>query len=123
MQLHLDRPDYDYYLRSADGSSALVNERRLTRSFVVAPDALIEDWPVRDTGSLGMPELEQILTLSPALVLLGTGPRQVFPPAQIMAACLSRGIGLEAMANDSAARTYHVLAGEGRRVVAAFILD
>ncbi|HIY70560.1 MAG TPA: Mth938-like domain-containing protein [Candidatus Luteimonas excrementigallinarum] len=123
MQLHLDRPDYDYYLRSADGSSALVNERRLTRSFVVAPDALIEDWPVRDAGSLGMPELEQILALSPALVLLGTGPRQVFPPAQIMAACLSRGIGLEAMANDSAARTYHVLAGEGRRVVAAFILD
>ena len=86
MQLHLDRPDYDYYLRSADGSSALVNERRLTRSFVVAPDALIEDWPVRDAGSLGMPELEQILALSPALVLLGTGPRQVFPPAQIMAA-------------------------------------
>ena len=123
MQLHLDRPDYDYYLRSADGSSALVNERRLTRSFVVAPDALIEDWPVRDAGSLGMPELEQILALSPALVLLGTGSRQVFPPAQIMAACLSRGIGLEAMANDSAARTYHVLAGEGRRVVAAFILD
>lgn len=123
MQLHLDRPDYDYYLRSADGSSALVNERRLTRSFVVAPDTLIEDWPVRDAGSLGMPELEQILALSPALVLLGTGPRQVFPPAQIMAACLSRGIGLEAMANDSAARTYHVLAGEGRRVVAAFILD
>lgn len=123
MQLHLDRPDYDYYLRSADGSSALVNERRLTRSFVVAPDALIEDWPVRDAGSLGMPELEQILALSPALVLLGTGPRQVFPPAQIMAACLSRGIGLEAMANNSAARTYHVLAGEGRRVVAAFILD
>ena len=123
MQLHLDRPDYDYYLRSADGSSALVNERRLTRSFVVAPDALIEDWPVRDAGSLGMPELEQILALSPALVLLGTGPRQVFPPAQIMAACLSRGIGLEAMANDSAARTYHVLAGEGRRLLAAFILD
>ena len=123
MQLHLDRPAYDYYLRSADGSSALVNERRLTRSFVVAPDALIEDWPVRDAGSLGMPELEQILALSPALVLLGTGPRQVFPPAQIMAACLSRGIGLEAMANNSAARTYHVLAGEGRRVVAAFILD
>lgn len=123
MQLHLDRPDYDYYLRSADGSSALVNERRLTRSFVVAPDALIEDWPVRDAGSLGMPELEQILALSPALVLLGTGPRQVFPPAQIMAACLSRGIGLEAMANNSAARTYHVLAGEGRRVVAGFILD
>lgn len=123
MQLHLERPDYDFYLRSADGCSALVNERRLTASFVVAPDALIEDWPVRDAPSMQMADLEQVLALSPALVVLGTGSRQAFPSAQIMAACLSRGIGLEAMANDSAARTYHVLAGEGRRVVAAFILD
>jgi len=47
----------------------------------------------------------------------------VFPPAEVMAASLSRGIGLESMSNDSAARTYHVLAGEGRRVVAAFIFS
>ncbi len=39
-----------------------------------------------------------------------------------MAACLSRGIGLEVMANAAAARTFKVLAGEGRRVVAGFIL-
>ena len=63
----------------------------------------------------------QFLLLVPELVLLGTGARQVFPPAEVMAACLSRGIGLVSMANDSAARTYHVLAGEGRRVVAGFI--
>ena len=111
MQLHLERPDYEFYLRSASGSSALVNERRLTSSFVVAPDALIEDWPVTDATSMQMPDLEQILALAPALVLLGTGDSQAFPSAQIMAACLSRGIGVEAMANDSAARTYHVLAG------------
>ena len=33
---------------------------------------------------------------------------------------LQRGIGLEAMTNAAAARTYSVLAGEGRRVVAGF---
>ena len=42
------------------------------------------------------------------------------PEAQ--AACLSRGVGLEAMTNAAAARTYNVLAGEGRRVVAGFLL-
>ena len=39
-----------------------------------------------------------------------------------MAACLSRGIGLEAMDNAAAARTFTVLAGEGRRVVAGFLI-
>ena len=40
MQLTLERPDYRYFLRGADGTGALVNERRLQASFVVAPDAL-----------------------------------------------------------------------------------
>lgn len=123
MHLNREQPDYDFFLRSASGSSALVNERRLERSFVITPDALIEDWPVRDAASLCVGDLETILDLSPELVVLGTGAHQVFPPAKVMAACLSRGIGLESMANDAAARTYHVLAGEGRRVVAGFIIN
>lgn len=123
MQLHLQKPDFDYFLRAADGRSALVNERQLDRSFVVAPDALIEDWDVRSVATLGVADLEPVLALSPELVLLGSGHRQTFPSPEILAACLSRGIGLDTMANDAAARTYQVLAAEGRRVVAAFVLE
>lgn len=123
MELFLDKPDYEYFLRSANGDSALVNERRLGSSFVIAPDVLIEDWPVREASALRLADLEAIFALEPELILLGTGAQQVFPPAEVMAASLSRGIGLESMSNDSAARTYHVLAGEGRRVVAAFIFS
>ena len=55
-------------------------------------------------------------------VLLGTGERQVFPPAAAMAAGLRRGVGIEVMTNAAAARTFNVLASEGRKVVAGFIL-
>ena len=121
MQLNLERPDYQYFLRGADGSSALVNERRLARSFIVAPDHLVEDWPVHDVRAMTPADLDALLALAPALVVLGTGAQQQFPPAAVMAACLQRGIGLEAMTNAAAARTYSVLAGEGRRVVAGFV--
>ena len=122
MQLIQDAPDFEYVLRGADGRSALVNERRLTTSFVVAPDRLVEDWPVRDATALSAADLEPLLALSPELILIGTGASQAFPPPEAMAACLSRGIGLEAMTNAAAARTYDVLAAEGRKVVAGFIL-
>jgi uncharacterized protein len=122
MQLNLERPDYRYFLRGADGASALVNDRRLTRSFVVAPLALVEEWSVTDAGSMAPADLDTLLKLEPELVVLGTGATQKFPPAAVMAACLQRGIGFEAMTNAAAARTYSVLAGEGRRVVAGFVL-
>ncbi len=123
MQLTLERPDHEYFLRGADGASALVNDRRLTHSFVLAPNTLLENWVVSDARDLSAEQLAPVLALMPEVILLGAGVTQVFPPAATMAACLGRGIGLEVMNNAAAARTFNVLAGEGRRVVAAFILD
>ncbi|SLM23857.1 Mth938-like domain-containing protein [Stenotrophomonas indicatrix] len=123
MQLNHELPDYAYSLRAADGRSARVNDRVLGNSFYLTPDQLVEQWPVTDVAALQVADLEPILALKPALILLGTGERQAFPPAVVMAACLSRGIGLEVMNNPAAARTFNILAGEGRKVAAAFILE
>jgi uncharacterized protein len=122
MQLVLERPDYAYTLRGADGRHALVNERSLDRSFVVAPDTLVENWPIADITAMRPADLEPLFALQPELVVLGSGGAQAFPPADVAAACLQRGIGLESMTNAAAARTFNVLAGEGRRVVAGFVL-
>jgi len=123
MQLTLEQPDHEFFLRGADGVAARVNDRVLQRSFVLSPDRLVEDWPVTDARALAVADLEPLLALKPEVLLLGSGAGQVFPPAAVMAACLGRGIGIEVMSNDAAARTFNVLAGEGRRVAAGFILQ
>ncbi|WP_028916310.1 Mth938-like domain-containing protein [Pseudoxanthomonas sp. J35] len=123
MQLSHERPDYAWVLRGADGRQARVNDRILERSFALAPDRLLEDWDTPAAiGELQPAHMEPLLALSPELVVLGTGARQVFPAAAVMAACLTHGIGIEVMDNAAAARTYNVLAGEGRRVVVALLL-
>ncbi len=123
MQLNLERPDYEFSLRGADGVAALVNDRRLTASFVLSPNTLIEDWAVRDVTTMAPADLDALFALQPEVILLGCGGAQTFPPAATMAACLSRGIGLETMTNAAAARTFNVLASESRRVVAGFVLN
>lgn len=122
MQLHLERPDHEFFLRGADGRGALVNDRRLTASFLLSPNTLVDTWPVQAVTTMTPADLEPLFALSPELILLGCGDRQIFPPAATLAACLSRGIGLETMTNAAAARTFNVLASEGRRVVAGFVL-
>ncbi|MFE0499904.1 Mth938-like domain-containing protein [Lysobacter soli] len=122
MQLNLEHPDHEFLLRAADGESVRVNERRLTASFVLSPDRLVEDWPVRDVKAMAPQDLDAVLALEPEVILLGSGATQVFPPAAVLAHCLRRGVGMETMTNAAAARTFNVLAGEGRRVVVAFVL-
>jgi uncharacterized protein len=122
MQLSQDRPEGYLFFRSCAPGSVVVMDRVLTRSFLLAPGRLVEDWPAVSAAQLDEAALAPILALEPELVLLGTGERQVFPPREWQVALLGRRIGLEVMANAAACRTYNLLAGEGRRVVAAMLL-
>jgi len=122
MQLSHELPDYAYTLRAADGRSAKVNDRVLVRSFILSPSTLQEDWAPNDIATLTPEDLAPLLALQPEVILLGTGDRQIFPSAAVLAAGLTRGVGIEVMTNAAAARTFNVLAGESRRVVAGFLI-
>jgi uncharacterized protein len=122
MQLTLENPDFSYYLRGVNADGILVNERRLNESFILAPNALIEAWRPRSAADLRVEDLQAILDLAPTVVLIGSGRSLTFPSAEVMAACLTRGVGIEVMDNAAAARTFNVLATESRKVVAGFLL-
>ena len=56
------------------------------------------------------------------VLLLGTGQRQVFPNAAFGARFLQAGVGFEVMDTGAACRTFNVLVGEQRQVVALLLL-
>lgn len=123
MDLSLDRPDGYLYVRRVGAHAVTLADRELKHSFLLAPDRVVEGWPVDAAATLTADHVDALLALQPELVLLGTGTRQVFPAAAFMAGFLRKGVGIEIMDNAAAARTYNLLAGEGRRVVAGFIVD
>lgn len=122
MDLSLERPEGYLYVRRVAAHGITLIDRELTSSFLLAPDRAIENWPVTAPETLDASHVEALLALKPELVVLGTGARQAFPAAAFMAGFLRKNIGIEVMDNAAAARTYNLLADEGRRVVAAFIL-
>lgn len=122
MQLTLENPDFRYLLRGISAEGVLVNDKTLKSSFILTPNELIENWRPTSSLELVVDDMQALLDLNPVLVILGTGSRQQFPSAAVMAACLTRGVGIEVMDNAAAARTFNVLATEGRKVVAGFIV-
>ena len=122
MQLTLENPDFRYLLRGISADGVLVNDKTLGSSFILTPNELLENWRPVSSQDLVADDMQALLDLNPVLVILGTGSRQQFPSAAVMAACLTRGIGIEVMDNAAAARTFNVLATEGRKVVAGFIV-
>ena len=55
------------------------------------------------------------------VIFIGTGTEIAYLPADLSRLLQDAGIGAEAMASATAARTYNVLLSEGRRVAAALL--
>jgi uncharacterized protein len=83
------------------------------------------DWPVTDIVALTAESLEPVAAAGSAgevdLLLIGCGPRMALIPGDLRKALRARGVVIEPMDTGAAARTYNVLAAEGRKVAAALI--
>ena len=64
------------------------------------------------------PVAKKMIDDSPSLILIGTGESFKMAPTAFVGACAGAGIGVESMDTPAACRTFNVLAGEGREVIA-----
>ncbi|MBP6533642.1 MAG: hypothetical protein KA218_01150 [Arenimonas sp.] len=122
MHISLENPDYRFICRGVSPSGVLVNNLELRASFILAPNQLHENWALRDMSALEAEHWQPVIALQPGLFILGTGETQVFPEPKHLAFFLQQGIGFEVMNNAAAARTFNILANEGRNVVAGFVV-
>lgn len=90
-------------------------------SLVVPWVGAVQRWPAARFDALAAEHFELLAALSPEVVIFGSGPRLRFVPPALLRALIDRRIGVETMDTAAACRTYNVLAGERRSVVAALL--
>jgi uncharacterized protein len=105
-----------------DAGFIAVNGRRLTKSFLLTPQRLIEEWSPMDFEALNENDFSAIADIGAPIVLLGTGARQRFPAPALLRPLIERRIGVEVMDTHAACRTYNILMAEGRDVAAALLI-
>ena len=122
MKIHLETGEGTNIIRSYAAGTITVNQRIFTANLVITPDRIIENWAPQGLAGLGVEDFRKIIDLTPEMVILGTGMSQIFPEPAYTAPLAEAQIGLEVMGTAAACRTYNILMGEGRRVVAALIM-
>ena len=122
MKLQPDKSDVQSITGYGAGWVAIDGER-FTRSVVISSAGDRFDWECRSFADIGAAHFARIATLDAELVLFGSGERIRFPNPAWLAGLHTRRIGVETMDTRAACRSYNILAGEGRRVVAAFLIE
>lgn len=108
-------------IRSVAAAGIQIRDRIWSQAVALTPDEIIDGWVAKPLADLEEDDFSALLEHSPELVLLGTGAVSELPPRDLMFAFARRGVGFEVMDTAAAARTFNVLAGEGRRVAAVLI--
>ena len=109
-------------IRNVSTNSIRINEASYGEAVALTAEEFIGAWPETPVEELVCDDFHAVFETSPEVVLLGTGPANVFPPRELTFAFARKGVGLEVMDSAAAARTFNVLANEGRRVAAVLYL-
>jgi uncharacterized protein len=100
-----------------------VDGERVEASVVISSRGERLAWNCSRFEDLTAEHFALLATLDAELIIFGSGQRNRFVPPAWLQPLIARQVGLEAMDTAAACRTYNILAGEGRRVVAALLLE
>jgi uncharacterized protein len=122
MKLQPDR--FDTLAINAYGPGwVAVNGQRFEHSLIVSSQGRLDDWRCEGLASLSAEHFDRLADDQPELVVFGSGSQLRFVPPSLLRGLISKGIGVETMDTMAACRTFNILAGEGRKVVAALIIE
>jgi uncharacterized protein len=109
-------------IRRVTNGAIVIGDQSFTETIALTPDGLVEGFESPPLADLDISHFALLLETGPELVLLGTGSRNLFPPRELTFAFARHHVGLEVMDTAAAARTFNLLAGEGRRLGAVLYL-
>lgn len=122
MKLQPDKSDLQSISGYGPGWVA-VNGERVEHSIVVGARGERFDWNCARFEALSVAHFEQLAALKPELIIFGSGARLRFAAPALQRALMQARIGFETMDTLAACRTYNILAGEGRHVLAALLIE
>ena len=122
MKFSLDDSEGGNTIQSYAKGQVTVSGVTYRGNLILTPTRIIEDWGPESFSDLVLSDFNRLAELEPEIVILGTGAVHRFPHPALSLPLMERRIGLESMATDAACRTYNILMGEGRNILAALFM-
>ena len=122
MKLQPDKSDVPSISGYGSGWIAVDGER-IQHSVVISSSGHRVDWKCSSFSELTPGHFSALAEIDAELVIFGSGDRIRFPASAWLAPLMARRTGLETMDTKAACRTYNILSGEGRKVVAALLIE
>ncbi|SVB15371.1 uncharacterized protein METZ01_LOCUS168225 [marine metagenome] len=116
-------PILDLTIKEIDAKSIKIGDKQINHSIVLSPTKIIGKWSRNNVKKLTLDDFKNIITITPDIILLGTGKNLIFPPRELIFQMAKLDIGLEVMSTQAACRTFNLLISEYREPIAILMFD
>jgi uncharacterized protein len=100
-----------------------IKNEKIHTSLVIGSRGERFEWNCDKFEDLDEEHFKQLANMNTELVIFGSGGHLRFPKSGWLKPLIEKQIGLESMDTQAACRTYNILAGEGRHVALALIIE
>jgi uncharacterized protein len=121
MKLHLHKGSAHLITGSGPGWIR-INASDHRENLILTPERVVTGVAPGGFDALTAEDFAALLDHRPELALFGTGARQRFPHPTLTRALAAAQVGLEVMDTPAACRTFNILSGDDRRVVALLLV-
>lgn len=125
MKLQPNKPDY-LSISAYDHGCINIKNQRYTNSLILTFSGKISPWSCTSFEELTPAHFSSLLLPPfelPEIIIFGSGKKLRFLHPCYFADLIDGNIGVETMDTAAACRTYNILAEEGRKVVAALLIE
>ena len=123
MKLHQQVTPNVNTIRAFERDSIRINNKSYSNSLIVTADIIQDKWTIEHPEQISVETISQLLAYQPEVILIGTGQNHHLLEPMLSLEATQQGIGIEIMTTEAACRTYNVLLGEDRAVLAALIIE
>ena len=100
-----------------------VGNEKISTSVVIGSRGERFNWACNSFEDLSAEHFAQLAAMDAELIIFGSGKRIRFPQGTWIKPLIDKQTGIETMDTQAACRTYNILAGEGRHVAVALLLE
>ena len=93
MKLHRINTVDIHLIRACTDTEVRIDQTRYASSLLVTPSRIVPKWRPTSMLDLRREDLQAVMEFEPEIVLLGTGPSNIFPPRQMTFSFARKGIG------------------------------
>lgn len=118
MELERQSHQGKFKLQGFRDGAILIDQKSYTHPIIITNEEILNHWQAKSLNELCNHDFEDLISLNPEMIIIGTGQKHQFLSEDILENCFRHDIPVECMSTEKACMLFPTLIEERKKIIA-----